>query len=368
MRTIWHHWKAIKRLCRERPIALMFIPVPPYVPMMLGRLAYETFGIPYVIDYIDPWVTDYYNRLPRNQRPPKWFLADILSRIVEPYAVRHVAQITGVSKGTTDAVIQRYSWLSQTDATEIPYGAESKDFEYVRRNPRQNQIFDPLDGMVHLSCVGACIPGMYPAVRALFRAVRAGLESSPERFSRLQLHFVGTSYTANGPGGSEAVMEIAREEGIQDHVDERRQRVSYLDSLQLMLDSRALLLIGSDEPHYTASKVFPYMLAERPLLAIFHEDSSVVEILEQTKCGRVITFNKDHGPDQRMNLMVEELERILSLPLESRRESRLHELEAYSTRAMTGRLVEAFDRALPTRDAVTAETPKSEVRSPKFDF
>jgi hypothetical protein len=36
--------------------------------MILGRLAHARFGIPYVIDYIDPVVTEYYWKLPRSQR------------------------------------------------------------------------------------------------------------------------------------------------------------------------------------------------------------------------------------------------------------------------------------------------------------
>src|SRR5713226_2497088 len=37
MRSLWQHWRVVKRLCRSRAIDLIFIPVPPYVPMVLGR-------------------------------------------------------------------------------------------------------------------------------------------------------------------------------------------------------------------------------------------------------------------------------------------------------------------------------------------
>src|SRR5437764_2728808 len=94
MRSLWQHWQVVKRLCRSREVDLIFIPVPPYVPMILGRLAHARFGVPYVIDYIDPWVTDYYWKLPMSQRPPKWILADALSRMLEPFALKHVAAIT----------------------------------------------------------------------------------------------------------------------------------------------------------------------------------------------------------------------------------------------------------------------------------
>jgi len=87
----------------------------------------EKYGIPYVIDYIDPWVTEYYWKVPKAQRPPKWPLVYALSRLLEPLALRKVAHITGVSQGTTDSVVSRYPWLSQANATEIPYGAEPAD-------------------------------------------------------------------------------------------------------------------------------------------------------------------------------------------------------------------------------------------------
>src|SRR6266404_5370375 len=215
MRSLWYHWKALKRLCKENQIDLIFLPVPPSVPMVLGRLAYRKFGIPYVVDFIDPWVTEYYWKLPKDERPPKWPLAYGMSRLLEPFALKKVSHITGVSQGTTDSVIRRYARLSAADATEIPYGAEPDDFLYLRDHPRQNPIFNKHDGLFHLSYVGACIRGMYPTVRALFEAVRHGLDSRPEVFSRLRLHFVGSSYSHNG-GAPARVEEIARELGIED--------------------------------------------------------------------------------------------------------------------------------------------------------
>ncbi|HKO62337.1 MAG TPA: glycosyltransferase, partial [Pyrinomonadaceae bacterium] len=132
MRSLWSHWRAIKQICAKQRVDLIFIPVPPYVPMVLGRMAHRKFGIPYVVDYIDPWVTEYYWKVPRAQRPPKWPLAYSLSRLLEPYSLKRVAGITGVSKGTTDSVVNRYRYLADGQATEIPYGAEARDFEYVR--------------------------------------------------------------------------------------------------------------------------------------------------------------------------------------------------------------------------------------------
>lgn len=345
MRSLWSHWRAIKRICREQRIDLIFIPVPPYVPMMLGRMAHRKFGIPYVIDYIDPWVTDYYWRVPRDQRPPKWPLAYAMSRMLEPFALKRVAGITGVSKGTTDSVVSRYHYLSEDDASEIPYGAEADDFEYVRSRARNNSLFNVSDGFFHMTFVGACIPGMYPAVRALFSAVKLGLGRAPESFSKVRLHFVGTSYAGNGSSAS-AIEAIAREVGIPNQVDEQSKRVAYLDSLQIMLDSDALFLVGSDEPHYTASKVFPYLLSGRPVFAVFHERSSVVQILNGLRQTQCVAFNDTQAPQTKIEEIFAKLQSIFLSSTQNNSHSRHSELEPYTTRAMTSKLAAAFEQAV----------------------
>jgi hypothetical protein len=344
MRSLRHQWQALKRLCRETKVDLIFIPVPPYVPMVLGRLAHRKFGIPYVIDYIDPWVTEYYWKLPKAQRPPKWPLAYAMSRLLEPFALKRVSHITGVSKGTTDSVVSRYKQLDKQDATEIPYGAEARDFAYLKRHPRANPIFDKDDGLLHVSCVGACIPSMHGTVRALFAAVSLGLDREPELFERLRLHFVGTSYAPNGTAVG-AVDALACEAGIEANVTERTARVPYLHSLQIMMDSDSLCLLGSDEPHYTASKIFPYVLSRKPLLAIFHEDSSVVQILKDIDAGDAVVFNAQFPPDTRIEQISARLESMLSLPRHAVASTNWSAFDQYTTKAMTERLATSFDKA-----------------------
>ncbi len=343
IRTLAHHWRALSRLQKEKSIDLIFIPVPPSVPMVLGRLANLRFGIPYVVDYIDPWVSDYYWKLPQEQRPPKWLLSYALSRCLEPFSLRRARHITGVSHGTTDQVVERYEWLSKSDATEIPYGAEAGDFEYLRQHPRQNSIFDAQDGKIHVCSVGAYVESMEQTLRAVFAAFREGLERSPGVFERVVFHFIGTTYSTNGSDPFR-VTAVARSCGFEDWIREHPQRVPYLDSLQIMLDSQALILLGSAEPHYTASKVFPYVLAERPLLAVFHEDSSVITILNDVNAGRVVSFNEKKKPMAHTRTISLQLEELLREPYAS--QTRWEAFEPYTTRALAGRLAKTFDAAV----------------------
>lgn len=348
MRSLWAHWRALSKLCRARAVDLIFIPVPPFIAMMLGRLAHLRFGVPYVIDYIDPWVIE----LPKEQRTQKWAVAHALSKALEPFSLKQVAHIVGVSKGTTDSVVNRYPWLTQDDATDIPYGGEPADLEYLRQHPRENKIFDPHDGRFHISYVGAYPRGMEPTMRALFAAVKQGLERSPELFAKLRLHFVGTIYGA-GLEGLYQLKPIAEELGVGDYVDEHPARVSYLDALQLQLDSQALAVLGSDAAHYTASKIFPYILARKPLLTIFHEDSSVVQILKETQAGEVISFNSQTPPGTKVEEISKQIELLLRLPEGYAPPTRWEAFEQYTTRSMTSRLAAAFDKAMVKSTALS---------------
>ncbi len=346
LRSLVHHALALDRLCRRGDVDLVFIPIPPNFPVLLGRLMYERHGVPYVVDYIDPWVDEYYARLPIQERPGgyKWRLSYALARILEPVALRHAAHLVGVSTSYTAPIIARYPWLTDADHTGIPYGGEPGDVEYVRRHPRRNSIFDPDDGAVHISYVGRGGADMHPTLRAVFAAVRAGLDQHPALFRRLRLHFVGTTYDPHWDGTYD-ILPLAREVGAEELVSEHPRRVPYLDALQIMIDSHALLAVGSDQPHYTASKIFPFILAERPLLAVFHRDSTVVDVLSRTGAGDAVTFS-DEGPGAHVSSIHDHLLRLLSLPAGTRPATCWDAFDQYTARSMSRRLAAVFDDAL----------------------
>ena len=68
------------------------------------------------------------------------------------------------------------------------------------------------------------------------------------------------------------------ENGVGDIVSEQIERVPYLKAIELNATSDAILLVGAVSRDYTASKLFNCLLAGRPILAMFHRDSSVAGI------------------------------------------------------------------------------------------
>ena len=180
------------------------------------------------------------------------------------------------------------------------------------------------------------------ALRALFLALRRARERDPGRFARVRLHFIGTNYAA-GRDAVEMVAPIAAACGVGDLVLERPERVGYFESLQCLLDADALVVPGSSDPGYTASKIYPYILARRPLLAVFHENSSVVDVIRRARAGTVVTFTS-RDDSERIS------ERLLQQWFDpyppARPQTDWDAFSAHGARAMTRSLCAAFDAVL----------------------
>jgi hypothetical protein len=345
LRTLWPHWRALNRICRQRRIDLILISVPPNWPIAIGRLAHMRYGIPYILDYNDPILTDYYWKLPRSKRPPKWELVYAMFRFLEPFALKKVDQLIGVDDSYMAGLFKNYDWLREVSATAVAFGVEPQDFEYVRHHPRGNRFFRCGDGLFHMAYAGRGGTDMVPALRALFTAVRQGREKAPELYQRLRMHFVGTTYAPNATGKYQ-ILPVAGECGVEEIVDESPQRVQHLDAIQILLDADALIVLGSEAPHYTASKLFPYILAAKPLLAIFHEDSSAVKLLEETRAGKAITFSATRPPLSKVSDIERELHALLAAPERMHPHTDWTKFEPFTARAVTARLASILDRTV----------------------
>ena len=279
------------RLLRERPFDAVFFSTTAMGVTALGPRWRRAHGVPFVVDLQDPWVNDYYART--GAPPPggrlKYGLARALAQRAEPAVLRRAAHVVAVSAAYPEALAARYPWFSADRATVLPFGAPERDVEALRAAPVANPVFDRSDGLVHWAYVGRAGPDMAFALSAIFGALAEARRADPGRFERLRLHFVGTSY-AEGGRARETVAPVAARFGLGDVVEERPHRVPYAEALQILLDADALVVPGSDDPGYTASKLYPYVLARKPLLAVFHERSSVVGVLRDTEAGVVVPF------------------------------------------------------------------------------
>ena len=337
----FYFWHGTRRLARG-DIDLVYFSTTAFPVTILGRYWKQRFGVPYVIDVQDPWHTDYYVGKSPEEQPPKFWFSYRLNKYLEPVAMRGVDGIISVSQGYCDTLQERYENIEPSMCEVIPFGAAEVDFEVMEESGVTQPLVDPDDDTIDVVYAGAVPSAMRVPVRSICMALARGLDEKPALFQRVRLHFVGTSYAQST---EKRVEPVARELGVQDHVNEQPSRISYFQSLRLLRDADHLIMPGSDGPNYTASKLYPYILSQRPVLAVFNENSSVVDILRETGAGAAVTFGGATMSDNLAQRVVEAwtpmLERLPYTP-----DTDWDAFQPYTAEAMTRRQVEVFERVL----------------------
>lgn len=270
----------------ERP-DIVFITGSPYYPFLLTHWIKQTFDIPVVLDLQDPWVSAEGALRPKLS---KGGLSHLLSKVLEPMAIKHARFVTSVSDRQNDEMAERYPWLNRLAMAAIPIGGDPEDFDALRVNPPQCPIVRLDHTRINLSYVGTFLPKAGPLVSTLFKALSQFRERAPDLANKLLLNFVGTSNQPNG-GGTHLIRPLAAAAGVQDLVNEVPQRVPFLEALSILANSNGLMMIGSDEPHYTASKIYPGLMSATPFLSMFHAASSAHKILTEAGGGFPHSFN-----------------------------------------------------------------------------
>jgi hypothetical protein len=226
-----------------------------------------------VLDFQDPWVTDYYER-PGAPRPPggwKYRVARWLARRKEPRCLRQAAGVVSVSPRYLEDFQTRYAWFERERGLVLPFPAADTDLARLQAGGL-DRPWPATPMLTHLVAVGAVGPYMRQSVEALCRALGRLRRDSEDTARRLRLHFVGTAYAAGGPPSVQPAAEAA---GVADLVEERPARIPYLEALRWLLAADALTVVGSDDPGYVPSRLANVFWVGRPILAIAAPASSL---------------------------------------------------------------------------------------------
>jgi glycosyltransferase involved in cell wall biosynthesis len=286
-------WTALRRtlhgLLQSRTVDAVLVTGSPFYPMLLAATIRRHFSVPVVLDFQDPWVSHWGEQQPRLSKAG---ISHRLALWLEPRALRSASFITSVSETQNQQMATRYPWLEKSRMAAIPIGGDADDFARVRpcMDATAKQILAP--GLINISYVGTVWPPAYATVRLLLRALARLRADDPAHASRIRLNFVGTTANPND-ATSYQVMPLAQSEGVADAVREIPQRIPYLEALSITARSDAALIIGSDEPHYTASKIYPLLMSGRPYLSLLHRQSSAHAILSAAGGGFAHAFGDD---------------------------------------------------------------------------
>jgi hypothetical protein len=346
LRSFFHFYRAGARIVYREKIDLVYISTTMFATMALGRLWNLRFATPYVLDIQDPWVDDT-NESARQLPKARW--ARLVNGMLEPFTMRKVSGLVAVSSAYHLELRRRYPWIADDHCVTVPFGAARSDFEEASKGAWTNRFFTT-DGGVHGVYAGAVSPPMRTAARILFRAIKKAETRSPGA-GDVRLTFVGTSYAGAGRE-QKAVESEAAAEGVSDRVAESPGRIPYFDTLRLLQTADFLVVLGSPEAEYVPSKIFQYILAGRPIVAVMNERSAATEVLRRSGAAVVTTFadqNDVDGPAERLS---QQLTGLLGGRLESPNIDASF-LDAFDARTLTQKQCQLFDSVLARETSPT---------------
>jgi hypothetical protein len=281
-------------LVREKHFDLVFFTTTEFLLHGLGPLWKRRFGVPFCMDFQDPWVNDYY-RLNRDVVPPggrlKFAIIDRLHRLVERIVVRQCAGFLSVSAAYLHNLDARYGALvARQPRCVAGFPAEPAEQDGL---PQRSEPTSTETTRVW-RYIGRGGEDMALSAGAFFAAWRTAIDLGLIDANAIRFEAIGTSYDPAGVG-PKSFEAAALAESLQAQVLERTERVAYSTMLNLLATSDALVVFGSDDPSYNASKIHPYLLSGKPLLAIFHRESAIVPLIDRAGGGLCISFDAAAG-------------------------------------------------------------------------
>lgn len=341
LRSMWYYLREVNKILRKQHYDLIYFSTTQFPLTILGRYWKNKFKVPYVIDMQDPWHSEYYQDKPKDQRPAKYWFSYHLHKWLEPVAMKKVDGLISVSADYAGDLKSRYPEIRQVPSAIITFGFFTPDF--VIASAKTDSFTSLLGtGTFNIVYTGRGGADMHQAFTPLFKALKKGQTEAPKLFKGIKIYLIGTSYAPAGTGRA-TIYPLAEQYGVSGSVIEVTDRISYYHALVTLQQAGALLIPGSDDPRYTASKLYPYLLTKKPLLAILHPGSPAVGVLKSCAKNPVVLTFANNG-DEMVNTIYQTLYSwakgmIASVEL-------TEDFQQFNACTLTGRQVDLFEAAV----------------------
>jgi glycosyltransferase involved in cell wall biosynthesis len=305
--------RAAQRLVRQYQPQVILTSTPPHSGQLIGLQLKRTVGLPWVADFRDPW-----SQNPFQQAPTSWHTGRI--RRWEQEVLRLADVVVAV---TAEATAQMRALGEGNHADKfvtIPNGFDAADFAAFPAAPSSP------DGKLHVAYIGS----LYGIRRAdaFLAAVAHLVESGAVAAEKLLVEFIGQDGT--GVAARYADRPWFRHTPPQPH----RQALQTMRAADLLL-----LLIPSGASYMHPSKLFEYLAARRPILALAPPHGEVAHIVLAARAGLVAP------PDDEQAIAAAFLDAYRSWEAgQLHIEPDLEVVNGFERRRLTARLAALFDQ------------------------
>lgn len=312
------------RNIRARKADFVLYPVPPWYILVTAPIIKWLTGVPYAIDYIDPWVEG--GQLPENATLKRKVSQWIAQRF-EGWVTKNADVVFAVSEGINEQLRSRHPELKKERMFAIPYGAEESDFNQLSVSARN-------DSTTLIRYIGAVWDDAYLVLDALL----AGLSQVDFEF---KAEFFGTSY-AGGDLAIPQMDQFIQKNRLVGKVREYPNRVPYKEAVRLNLESDILLLFGGMQSYYAASKLFGLVVSKKPFIAFLHKASYPAIFLADLGYPYLVTYSEDEGdlPKDKVGVLKDRINRIqVEIAKFTPLDTNDHRIQKHTAKGMTASFV-----------------------------
>lgn len=298
----------LKKYLKNNPIDIVITTGPPHSLHLIGLGLKKTIGIKWMADFRDPWTTIGYHRQLKLTKA-----SAALHKKMEREVLTHADKVL-VTSFTTQ---KEFKAITPKPVMVITNGYDNIETPDM-----------PLHKTFSISHIGSLLSGRNPEL--LWKVLGELIITEKGFANDFVLNLAGVL--------SETVLQ-----SIRQHIPEENLKVlgyiSHQETLCLQKSSQVLLLIeiNSEETKcIIPGKLFEYMAAKRPILAIGPQEWDAAKIIEETNTGQVFLYSDKENLRNHLLSLYSQF-RLGNLAVEPKG------IEKYSRKALTGKLAEILN-------------------------
>lgn len=249
-------------LARQQRFAAILATGNPFSAFVAARVLAAALRRPLVLDYRDAWTLNPYRQ---DRHTARWRAEAALER----WVLAGAAGVLCATEPMRQDLVTAFPNVAARAAT-LPNGYDPADLVDVVARPQ------PPFTIVY---AGKFTP--YRRPDAVLRAVAALRAARPDLAADLRLVCVGAIDAAG--------KALAEELGLAAQVDWVGYR-PHRDALGYVLGAQALLLVGGGHRSEQTTKVFEYLAAGKPILALVPPDGAAAEVLRASPGGGYVAW------------------------------------------------------------------------------
>jgi len=256
-------WAGIVNV-RKLEVSVVYSTGKPWTAHLIGYCIHRLTGIPWIADFRDPWTQNPWRNIKSKMRQK-------LEASMEHAVVSHANIVIANTALLREDFVQRYPFLNPSKFLTITNGFDPDDRGLSETIPDNRQTFT-------LTHVGSLCDTRDPT--NLLLAIEQLIMDESISKDCLRVNLIGAMETS--------LTEFFSRHPVLHYVVNLVPQVPHQEALQYMASSDVLLLIQPKTTTQIPAKLFEYIQAGKPILALTPRDGATGQLVLSDRVGRVV--------------------------------------------------------------------------------